>query len=334
MSKSKQSFTNAATDDEKYMLRALQLARLGKNTTAPNPMVGAVIMAQGRIIGEGYHIRAGEGHAEVNAINSVSEDDRHLLHESTIYVTLEPCAHYGRTPPCAELIIRKGIPRCVIGCIDPFAKVKGKGIAMLREAGIEVKVGVLEEECLWLNRRFITFHSMQRPYITLKWARSADGFIDALRTSGPAARLSTPATQLHVHQQRADHEAILVGHTTWDADNPRLDLRRWFGTPPLRCVLGNLSDEELPADVLAMPDIDSMLKELHRRGIQSLLVEGGRQTLQSFIDSGLWDEAWEEHAAVYLHEGVCAPKMPRDADEVKVIWGVKFCHWVAKHPQD
>ena len=317
--------------DEKYMRRALQLAVQGRLTAAPNPMVGAVVVAGDRIIGEGYHIRPGEGHAEVNALASVKPADRHLLKESTIYVTLEPCAHYGRTPPCAELIIREGIPRCVVGCIDPFAQVKGRGVAMLLQAGLEVRVGVLEDECWSLNKHFIAFHSLQRPYITLKWARSADGFIDRLRTDGSAARLSTAATQQHVHRQRSLHQAILVGHSTWMLDRPTLDVRHWFGTPPLRCVLGRCDTSQCPENAICMPDIDELLAELHRRGIQSLLVEGGRQTLQSFIDRNLWDEAWEECAAVSLGDGVPAPQMPREADDQKEIWGVSFNSWSASH---
>lgn len=332
MGKVTHSAAITADIDQEYMRRALQLARLGNLSAVPNPMVGAVIVANERIIGEGYHIRPGEGHAEVNAMASVSFQDRSLIPGSTVYVTLEPCAHQGRTPPCASLLIRERVGRVVVGCIDPFAEVNGRGIAMLRDAGIDVSVGVLEDECLNLNRRFITFHREHRPYITLKWARSADGFIDSLRTDDttPPAHLSTPATQMHVHCQRAHHQAILVGHRTWMLDNPRLDVRRWFGTLPLRCVLGNISVACLPSDVLCLSDIRAMLVTLHARGIQSLLVEGGRQTLQSFIDNDLWDEAWEECAAVTLGEGVPAPRMACEANVTEKIWGVTFNHWDAK----
>lgn len=310
------------------MLRALQLARLGRNSTAPNPMVGAVIVAQGRIIGEGYHIRAGEGHAEVNAIKSVRSEDLALLSESTIYVTLEPCSHYGRTPPCAELIVRHRIARCVIGCVDPFPQVSGRGIELLRQAGVVVRVGVLEEACRNLNRQFITFHQKKRPYVTLKWARSQDGYIDRLRNDGAATRLSTPATTLHVHAQRAQHGAILVGHRTWLLDHPRLDVRHWFGKAPLRLVLGHNPQSPFPADVCSVQSIDEVFSTLYERGIQSLLVEGGRCTLQSFIDRGDWDEAWEECADMQLHEGVKAPTMPTEPNEQLAIWGVTFRHWI------
>ena len=208
------------------MRRCLQLARCGEAGAAPNPMVGAVVVCDGRIIGEGYHSKCGEAHAEVNAIASVKEPE--LLSRSTIYVSLEPCAHYGKTPPCAQLIIEKHIPTVVVGCRDPFARVDGRGITMLHEAGIEVREGVLEQECLWLNRRFITFHTKHRPYITLKWAQSEDGYIDRLRTSDqePAARLSTPTTQALVHRLRSLHQAILVGRRTWELDHPQLDVRQ------------------------------------------------------------------------------------------------------------
>ena len=255
------------------MRRCIQLARGGALYASPNPMVGAVIVHDGRIIGEGFHVRCGQAHAEVNAINSVRPEDCALLAESTIYVSLEPCAHYGRTPPCAELIVRTGIPRCVVGCQDPFAKVAGRGIAILREAGVEVTVGVLEAECLALNSHFMTAQMQQRPFITLKWAVSADGFIgrwsddDALLPQ-PVA-LSTPRSLLRVHHLRSLHDAILVGHTTLLSDHPRLTTRLWSGPSPLRVVLGRMSEDELPAGFEAYADIDTLLVALHRRGIRS-----------------------------------------------------------------
>ena len=212
------------TEDEKYMRRCIELAANGRCTTAPNPMVGAVVVHKGRIIGEGYHVHCGEGHAEVNAIRSVRETE--LLRESTIYVSLEPCSHYGKTPPCADLIISKGIPRVVVGCMDPFPLVAGRGIRKLREAGIEVTVGILEEECKALNARFITFNLQHRPYVTLKWAESADGFLDVNRTGGHPVVLSTPLTAMFVHKQRAEHQAILVGTRTALLDNPSLTDRK------------------------------------------------------------------------------------------------------------
>lgn len=306
--------------DEMYMRRCLQLARCGREHAAPNPMVGAVIVCGGRIIGEGYHQRCGGPHAEVNAVRSVA--DPRLLSQSTLYVSLEPCAHYGKTPPCARLIVETGIPRVVVGCRDPFSRVDGRGIDMLREAGVEVSVGVLEEECRWLNRRFITFHTLHRPYITLKWAQSRDGFIDRRRTSAevPAVRFSTPVTQALVHRLRAENEAILVGRRTWELDCPSLTVRYWHGIHPLPVVVSScgcrVGREALAADagsaepetgISAADCLTELMAELHRRGVQSLLVEGGAQTLQQFIDRELWDEARVETAPMTLREGIAAP---------------------------
>lgn len=311
------------SNHEQWMRRCLQLARGGALHASPNPMVGAVIVHAGRIIGEGYHVCCGQAHAEVNAIRSVRAADRPLLADSTIYVSLEPCAHYGRTPPCAELIVRTGIPRVVIGCADPFAKVAGRGIAILREAGIDVTVGVLEEECQALNRPFMTAQRLGRPFITLKWAVSADGFIGRWRdeadadATGPAAptacapaALSDERSLLRVHHLRTLHDAILVGHTTLLSDSPRLTARLWAGRQPLRVVLGRMAEGELPAGFEAYADIDTLIVALQRRGIRSLLVEGGAETLQSFIDRGLWDEAWRERSPVVLGSGVPGPRMP------------------------
>ena len=194
--------------EEKYMQRCIELAGNGLCNVSPNPMVGAVIVCDGKIIGEGYHIRCGEAHAEVNAIRSVKDES--LLERSTIYVSLEPCSHYGKTPPCADLIIEKKIPRIVIGCQDPFSKVAGRGIQKLRDAGREVIVGVLEAECRQLICKFITFHTFHRPYITLKWAESQDGFIDLNRTAGNPVKLSTPLTSMIVHKKRSESDAIMV----------------------------------------------------------------------------------------------------------------------------
>ncbi|MCF0196688.1 MAG: bifunctional diaminohydroxyphosphoribosylaminopyrimidine deaminase/5-amino-6-(5-phosphoribosylamino)uracil reductase RibD [Bacteroidaceae bacterium] len=303
------------------MARCLQLARCGEIGAAPNPMVGAVIVADGRIIGEGYHIRCGGPHAEVNAIASVS--DPSLLAHSTIYVSLEPCAHYGKTPPCADLIIAKGIPRVVVGCADPFAKVNGLGIQRLRDAGVEVRVGVLEDECRWLNRRFITFHSQHRPWVTLKWATSSDGYIDVSRSpEEQQARFSTTFTSALVHRLRATHQAILVGTNTALADNPSLTTRLWQGANPLRLVIDRhnrlprslrIFNDEAPTHVYRHESLPEILIDLHRRGIQSLLVEGGSQLLQSFIREGLWDEARVETAPVMLRQGIAAPTHAQNA---------------------
>ena len=217
--------------EEKYMRRCIQLAKNGLCNVSPNPMVGAVIVCEGQIIGEGYHIRCGEAHAEVNAIRSVK--DPSLLKHSTIYVSLEPCSHHGKTPPCADLIIEKQIPRIVIGCQDPFSKVAGKGIQKLRDAGCEVIVGVLETECRELIRKFITFHTLHRPYIVLKWAESADGFIDLERTEGQPVILSTPLTSMLVHKKRAESDAIMVGREPhyWTIRHSRYAT----GTDTIRC---------------------------------------------------------------------------------------------------
>ena len=323
------------TEDERFMARCLQLARHGELTTAPNPMVGAVIVHQGRIIGEGWHRRYGGPHAEVNAVCSVRPDDEALLPEATIYVSLEPCSHYGKTPPCAELLIRKGFKRVVVGSLDPNEKVAGRGIKMLREAGMEVVVGVLEDECRWLNRKFMTFHSLHRPYITLKWAESADGFIDRCRASadeGPAVRFSTPWTQMLVHRLRATHEAILVGRRTWELDRPSLTTREWPGKSPQRLVL--TTKDSLPAtpeggEWLRSVGVERLLSSAlgghnpskvftpHADGqreedVQSILVEGGAQTLQTFIDADLWDEAFIERSDLVLGSGIKAPEMKTD----------------------
>ena len=286
------------TDDEKYMMRCLQLARHGEFTTAPNPMVGAVIVHEGRIIGEGWHRRYGGPHAEVNAVRSVRPEDEALLPHSTIYVSLEPCSHWGKTPPCAELLAEKGFRRVVVGCTDPNEKVAGRGIARLREAGAEVVVGVLEEECKRLNRKFMTQHTLHRPYITLKWAESADGFIDRHRESrakdGDAVKFSTPWTQMLVHRLRASHEAILVGRRTWELDQPSLTTRLWPGKDAERLILS--------ASATSLAERIS--------GFQSILVEGGAHTLQSFIDADLWDEVVIERSDIILGDGVKAPVFP------------------------
>lgn len=286
---------NQITTDEKYMRRCIQLAENGIQGARPNPMVGAVIVANDRIIGEGYHVRCGEGHAEVNAFASVKDES--LLKDATIYVSLEPCAHYGKTPPCADLIIKKGVKRVVVGCIDPFAEVKGRGIEKIRKAGIEVEVGVLEKECQWLNRRFFTYHSKHRPYIILKWAQTANGFID---NHFKPLMISNEQTQMLSHQLRAEEDAILVGHTTFDCDHPSLNVRHWHGPNPKRIVLTH--DRPLP----------QLMDDLYQHGIQSLIVEGGCQTHESFIQAGLWDEIRMEVAPITVSDGTRAPQLPSD----------------------
>lgn len=298
-----------------YMRRCLQLAAAGMAGARPNPMVGAVIVARGRIIGEGYHVRCGEAHAEVNAFRSVAEADEPLLHEATVYVSLEPCAHYGKTPPCADLIVSKGVRRVVVGCADPFAKVAGRGIGKLREAGIEVTVGVLEDECRELNRRFITFNEHKRPYVILKWAQTAAGFID---NCGRQLAISTPMTKMPVHKLRSECDAILVGRTTYEREHPRLDTRHWSGPPPMPLVLSH-SRPCLPEIKAGVPMIPQLLDALYRRGMQSLLVEGGAETLQSFISAGTWDEIRVETAPLTVSGGTRAPQIPCGAKTANIL---------------
>ena len=288
-------------DDEKYMWRCLQLAVNGRQNARPNPMVGAVIslplpptQGGGRIIGEGYHVRCGEGHAEVNAFASVRPADEPLLGAATMYVSLEPCSHYGKTPPCADLIIKKGVRRVVVGCIDEFAEVSGRGIQKLQDAGIDVTVGVLEAECRALNRRFFTFHRLHRPYIILKWAQTANGFID---DHGRALQISTPFTQMLSHKLRAEEDAILVGRTTWEREHPQLTVRHWAGPDPKRMVL----DRQHPLN----------LENLYHHNVQSLIVEGGRKTLESFLMQDLWDEIRvETNSRLTVGGGTRAPQLP------------------------
>ncbi len=291
----------AMTTDNKdimYMHRCLQLAEYGRYGAKPNPMVGAVIVAGDRIIGEGYHERCGQGHAEVNAFASVSPSDEKLLPAATMYVSLEPCAHYGKTPPCARLIIEKGIKNVVVGCVDSFSKVSGKGIAMMREAGINVKVGILAEKCRWLNRRFFTFNERKRPYITLKWAQTVNGFID---NEGTSLSISTTFTKQLVHKLRAENDAILVGRTTYLREHPKLDVRHWTGESPYSYILSHCNT------------IDNIINDCYENNRQSLLVEGGLATLNSFIDADLWDEIRVETAPFTVANGTEAPRIPSSA---------------------
>lgn len=322
--------------EEKYMVRCLELARCGMGATHPNPMVGAVIVHEGQIIGEGFHRRIGEPHAEVNAITAVR--DEALLPQSTMYVSLEPCSHYGKTPPCAELIIRKRIPRVVVACLDPYPQVSGRGICMLREAGVEVVTGLLEAEARLLNKAFITMQEKQRPYITLKWAQSADGYIDRLRSdnSQPPVQFSTPETRRYVHKLRSEVAAIMVGTRTALLDNPSLTVRYWNGQSPVRVVIDRAlripssyqlfdgqsptliftSDkaidrphvEYIPTD-FSQPILPHILQQLYLRKLDSLLVEGGAHLLSQFLQADLWDEIQVETASFSLGEGVTAPKI-------------------------
>lgn len=290
--------------DEAYMRRCLQTARGGLLRARPNPSVGAVIVsADGRIIGEGHTLPYGGPHAEVNAFASVKAEDEKLLTDATMYVSLEPCSHYGHTPPCCDLIIKKGIRRVVCGCIDPFAKVQGRGIERMREAGIDVTVGVLEDECIESNIRFMTFNKLKRPFIILKWCQTANGLID---DNFKPTRLSTPLTTMLSHKLRAENEAILVGHTTEVRDHPKLTTREWYGPNPERIVLTRETT------------IDDILKKLYDEKKQSLIVEGGRLTLQSFIDRDLWDVIRVETALdKTFTDGTRAPQLPENTEAVK-----------------
>ncbi len=318
--------------EEKYMRRALQLAQLGAGHTSPNPMVGAVIVGPGgEIIGEGWHRQCGEAHAEVNAVASVADDS--LLKDSTLYVTLEPCSHYGKTPPCANLIIERGIPRVVVGCLDPFVKVAGRGVKMLQEAGLEVIVGVMEQECRELNRRFMTAHTLSRPWVQLKWAQTADGFIALPPEAGEnPLHMSTPVTMRLMHRQRALCDAIVVGANTARIDNPSLTTRYWPGRSPLRVILSrnlsipdnlNLLTDGLPTIVyngvknetvgaveyvqMDTTSPQAWLEDLYRRKVTSVMVEGGTRVLQDMIEAGVWDEARIETSPRRVGQGVVAP---------------------------
>lgn len=319
------------------MQRGLLLAKLGAGTVSPNPMVGCVIVHEGRIIGEGYHQKYGEAHAEVNAINSVL--DKSLLSASTVYVTLEPCSHFGKTPPCADLLIKHQVKKVVVCNFDPHPLVAGKGIQKLRQAGIEVEVGLLEEEGRELNKRFFTFIEKKRPFIILKWAESADGFI--AKKNYEAVQISNLLSRRFVHKMRAEEDAIMVGTNTVKYDNPILNTRFWTGKNAVRVLIDK--DLSLPKNVhifdnsqkticyttvvrsctsrsvlenttevvLLKDDFRSInelvLEDLYQRKIQSIIIEGGTILLQSFIDLGLWDEAFILKSKLMLEDGIKAP---------------------------
>lgn len=315
-----------------YISRCIELARKATGKTYPNPLVGSVIVHNGKIIGEGYHHKAGEPHAEINAIHSVA--DKSLIPESTIYVSLEPCAHYGKTPPCALKIKELGFKKVVIGAMDSHDKVNGKGRKIIQEAGIETVSGILEKECTELNKRFFTYHEKKRPYIILKWAESADGFMDRDFRPCPISNL---LVNQFVHQMRADEHAILVGTQTALNDNPSLTVRNITGTNPVRILID--FDLKVPADFNMYNNEASTLvfnsvkesvennirfikieKEnflsdltdaLYREQIQSVIIEGGRFTLQQFIDENLWDEAVViKNENLDLENGTKAPEFP------------------------
>jgi len=314
------------------MNRCLELASKGLENVSPNPMVGSVIVHENKIIGEGYHKEHGKEHAEVNAIASVK--NKSLLKYSTLYVNLEPCAHFGKTPPCSDLIIEHKIPKVVIGCVDTFSDVNGKGILKMEKAGIEINIGVLEKESQELNKRFFTFHEKKRPYIILKWAESKDGFIAPKDQIAPFWMTSSNSKKL-VHQFRAEEDAILVGRVTAEKDNPSLTVREIKGQNPTRIIIDK--DLKLSKKLILFNNeaktiifntqitkkinsnyyikidysnmINNILHQLYKQNIQSLIVEGGTKTLQSFIDENLWDEARIFTANKTLIEGVKAPRI-------------------------
>ncbi len=319
------------------MLRCIQLAKNGLGTTYPNPLVGSVIVHENKIIGEGWHYKAGQSHAEVNAIKSV--ENKELLKTATIYVSLEPCSHFGKTPPCADLIIEKGIKKVVVGGLDPNPKVAGRGIKKLTEAGGEVIVGVLDNKCNELNKRFFTFHQKKRPYIFLKWAETADGFISPKNESRNETKpvwITNEFSRQLAHKMRAEEQAILVGTNTVLQDNPSLTVRDWAGRNPVRLVIdrelkipkdfsvfeansktiffnekvqhtiGNLDFVKISFSE-GMPQ--QICEALFGRNIQSVIIEGGAQTLQSFINANIWDEALIFNGSINFKEGIKAPKL-------------------------
>jgi diaminohydroxyphosphoribosylaminopyrimidine deaminase/5-amino-6-(5-phosphoribosylamino)uracil reductase len=320
--------------DELYMQRAIELADRAGGYNAPNPRVGAVVVYQDEIIGEGYHERCGEGHAEVNAIAAVQPENRGFLSKATIYVTLEPCFHYGKTPPCVELILKHNIPRVVIACKDPFEKVAGQSIQKLQAEGVEVVLGVLEKEAAWVVRRFFTNVQKKRPYVLLKFAQSKDGFMG---DPTKEVAISNPLSKRLVHQWRSEETAIMVGTNTALIDNPQLNNRLYFGRTPLRLVLDRAlrlpedlylfdnsietwvftaEKKESSIDKIRYVSLDfdadvlpSILAYLQEQKIQSILVEGGRQLLQGFIDANLWDEAKVLSSNENLKQGVVAPEI-------------------------
>ena len=323
---------------EKYIKRCIELAKNGLGTTYPNPLVGCVIVFENVIIGEGWHKKSGEAHAEVLAIESVR--NKELLSASTLYVSLEPCSHFGKTPPCADLILKYKIPNVVIGTIDPNSKVSGKGIQKLKDLGVNVTYGILVNECNELNKRFFTFHSKTRPFIILKWAESSDGFISPInKKEQRPVWLSNEYSRQLVHKWRSEEQAILVGTQTIIDDNPSLTVRDWVGKNPIRVLIdrdnaidtsSNVFDNQAKTIVFSNKEVTSnsdtiqyikvdfdknstqaIVDKLFENNIQSIIIEGGRKTIQSFIDANIWDEARVFISEINLNEGTKAPKLNR-----------------------
>ena len=306
--------------DESYMHRCLQLATLGLGQTSPNPMVGAVIVHHDIIVGEGYHHRCGEAHAEINAINAVK--DKALLKECTLYVNLEPCSHFGKTPPCADAIIRHGIPKVVIGSIDYHDKVNGAGVRKLRDADVEVVENICREECEELNKRFFTFHRKHRPYIILKWAKTRDGYMDIDRSESITATywITNPALKVLTHKWRSEEDAILVGYRTMVNDQPQLTTREYPGKNPQRFVMQHGEEilSNLPYTVVP-ENVEECLQIMYDRRIQSVIVEGGRKTLERFVEADLWDEARILVGSQCWGKGLAAPSLTEQPYKTKTI---------------
>jgi diaminohydroxyphosphoribosylaminopyrimidine deaminase/5-amino-6-(5-phosphoribosylamino)uracil reductase len=325
--------------DEFYIKRCIELAKKATGDTYPNPLVGSVIVHNGEIIGEGYHHKAGENHAEINAINSV--EDKSLIPESTIYVSLEPCAHFGKTPPCALKIVKSGFKKVVIGAMDSHDKVNGKGKKIIQDAGIEVISGVLENECIDLNKRFFTYHEKKRPFIVLKWAQSGNGFIDK---DFKPTQISNSLTKQYVHELRNNEHAILIGTMTALRDNPSLTTREMTGRNPVRILIDidlkvptdyhiyNNEAETLVFNSVKNSDeenikfikteregfIEKLIKKLYELHIQSVIVEGGNLVLQQFIDANLWDETIViKNKNLQIENGTKAPKFQHEPFEIK-----------------
>jgi diaminohydroxyphosphoribosylaminopyrimidine deaminase/5-amino-6-(5-phosphoribosylamino)uracil reductase len=323
---------------EKYIKRCIELAKNGLGTTYPNPLVGCVIVYENKIIGEGWHKKSGEAHAEVIAIESVQ--NKKLLSSSTLYVSLEPCSHFGKTPPCADLILKYKIPNVVIGTIDPNSKVAGKGIQKLKDSGVNVTFGILEKECNELNKRFFTFHRKSRPFIILKWAESSDGFISPKnRSEEKPVWISNEYSRQLVHKWRSEEQAILVGTQTIIDDNPSLTVRDWTGENPIRVIIDkennvdsskNVFDNQAKTIVFSSKEVNSnsetiqnikidfdinstqtIVEKLYENNIQSIIIEGGSKTIQSFIDANIWDEARVFNGEIKLHDGTKAPEFKK-----------------------
>jgi len=330
-------------NDEIYIRRCIELAQKALGNTYPNPLVGSVIIHNGKIIGEGFHKKTGEPHAEINAINSIKEEDKHLIPESTIYVSLEPCAHFGKTPPCALKIVELGFKKVVVGAMDSHDQVNGKGKKIITDAGIEVVSSVLENECRELNKRFFTYHEKKRPFIILKWAESADGFMDK---DFQPTQISNSLSKQFVHQMRSEEHAILVGKNTALHDNPSLTVREIEGRNPIRILIDhnldipenfniyndeaetiifnsikNSEDKHLKFIKIEKENsLNQILEKLYELQIQSVIIEGGRFTLQQFIDQNLWDEAIIfKNQNLNLENGTIAPDFSLNPEKIENI---------------